>query len=502
MQSYFANGGMIGSTLDFSSTQNYSSTDPNYANVGLLLSGDGVNSGTVFTDESPSPRTMSVFGNARTSTAVVRNGTASMFFDGTGDYLTTPYSAQLDLLVGSFTIEAWIYRTTTKSGGMRIFSTGGGTSAWSSTTGLHVLLQLSGTSQNLDFQLSSNTTTPRVFTSTTGIALNTWTHVAATFNGTTGVSLFINGVQQSGTITAPLRPSTNPSAAVATTPGESGNSVSAFAGYIDDLRVTKGVVRYISNFTPPAQLTGNKKNSGIWLLQTVFDELYLPPIPPVTQSLTFAPAVGVGGATTTTHTCTTYTPQAGRLLIAVITMGGGTSSFISSVTIGGVTATRRAGRTANDFVQSDFWSAIVPTGTSANVVVTRNTGTNGATVVLISAIGYANTNWVGGTDFDANNASTALMDSTLTFAAGSTGIGVYNVENLQGTATRVWTGLNTLGEQQTNPETPGQLGAVSGDVNLRSIQYQTNLPAGSRTVSFTSSDTTRRRPTFAVIGFT
>jgi len=144
----------------------------------------------------------------------------------------------------------------------------------------------------------------------------------------------------------------------------------------------------------------------------------------------------------------------------------------------------------------------VPTGTSVDVVVTRNTGTNSATVTLISAIGYANTNWVGGTDFNALNASTALMDSTLTFVAGSTAIGVYNAENIQGTATRVWSNLDTLAYEKLSPEIPGNLGAVTGDVSVNSYQFQTGLPAGSRTVSFTSSDTTRRRPTFAVIGFT
>lgn len=226
--------------------------DPYFANISLLLHGNGVDAGTVFTDSSLNALTFTASGNARTLTGIKKYGTSSMFFDGTGDYITTPYSSAIDLLVNSFTIEGWIYPTAGKSVGMRIFSTGGGTVGWSATTGIHILLQLSGATNVLDFQLSSNTTTPRSAVSTTGVSLNTWTHIAATFNGTTGVSLFINGVQQSFTITAPLRPSTNPTGAVATIPGEAGGSTTAFQGYIDDLRVTKGVVRYTSNFTPPA----------------------------------------------------------------------------------------------------------------------------------------------------------------------------------------------------------------------------------------------------------
>lgn len=239
---------------------------------------------------------------------------------------------------------------------------------------------------------------------------------------------------------------------------------------------------------------GNRKNSGIWNIQLTS---LSPPVP----LLDFSSQVEATGTTTTTHTCTATEPGATRLLIAAVHMAGATSSFISSVTIGGVAATRRAGRASSDFVQSDFWSAIVPTGTSVNVDVTRNTGTNTATVVLITATGYGNTDWVGTTDFDANNSSTVLMDTTTTYADGSTVIGFYRASNIQETATRVWTGVNTLGREWANAETPGVNNAIAGDVALHSIQYQANVPAGSRTVSFTSSDTVRRRPSFAVIGF-
>lgn len=238
----------------------------------------------------------------------------------------------------------------------------------------------------------------------------------------------------------------------------------------------------------------NLKNSGMWsLVNSAFRSL---------PSLFFSDVVSATGTTTTTHTCNAIGEGSNRLLIAAIVCSGATPSFISSVTIGGVTATRRAGRTAGDFVQTDFWSAIVPTGTSVDVVVTRNSGTNGADVVLISATGFSNTNWIGATDFNANNSSTTLMDVTQTYAAGSIIIGIYRAANIQGTATREWSGVNTLGSEYIEEETPGVNGAVAGDIRLNTIQYQLNAPVGSRTVSFTTSDSVRRRPSFAVIGFT
>ena len=62
--------------------------------------------------------------------------------------------------------------------------------------------------------------------------------------------MFVNGTQAGSTYTdttAYLNPAQRPLL------GASGSSVGndAFAGYIDDLRITKGVARYTANFTPP-----------------------------------------------------------------------------------------------------------------------------------------------------------------------------------------------------------------------------------------------------------
>jgi len=64
------------------------SDDPNFGNVVLLLHGEGTNLAQVITDNSTYGRTATVSGNTQTRTAQFKFGTSSMYFDGTGDYLT------------------------------------------------------------------------------------------------------------------------------------------------------------------------------------------------------------------------------------------------------------------------------------------------------------------------------------------------------------------------------------------------------------------------------
>jgi len=79
------------------------------ANVMMLLHGNGVNGGTTITDSSPTtPHTVTANGNLITSTAKKKFGTASLKFDGTGDYASIPDNADFDLSGGSWSIEGWL----------------------------------------------------------------------------------------------------------------------------------------------------------------------------------------------------------------------------------------------------------------------------------------------------------------------------------------------------------------------------------------------------------
>jgi Putative phage tail protein len=79
-----------------------------YSNVKLNCHMAGTNGGTTFTDNSAGAKTITRNGNTQTSTAQARIGSSSGLFDGTGDYLTVPDSADWDFGTGEFYVQAQI----------------------------------------------------------------------------------------------------------------------------------------------------------------------------------------------------------------------------------------------------------------------------------------------------------------------------------------------------------------------------------------------------------
>jgi len=92
----------------------------------LLLHADGSDASTTITDSSSNAYTMSAVGNAQLDTAQKKFGTASILFDGTGDYVTNG-STDWDprFAANDFTIEMWI-RGTSLAGNNRMLICKGG----------------------------------------------------------------------------------------------------------------------------------------------------------------------------------------------------------------------------------------------------------------------------------------------------------------------------------------------------------------------------------------
>jgi hypothetical protein len=216
--------------------------DYNYAQVSLLLNGDGTNGSTSFTDLSSMPKTITAYGNAQISTGTKKYGTGSLAFDGTGDYLSV---ASLPLNIAQpYTIEYWMYLSTNTS--MQIpFSNGGGAGSWSQSNGHQLLFYYS--SSALYYQYNYGNAAIPIVMSASSISTLTWYHVAVTYDGTT-TRLFVNGTSQSTSTNTPVRPTTYNLTYVGYITSA---DASYFNGYIDDLRVTQGLARYTQNFTPP-----------------------------------------------------------------------------------------------------------------------------------------------------------------------------------------------------------------------------------------------------------
>jgi len=211
--------------------------DPYYNNVSLLLHGDGTNGSTTIVDSSPSPKTVTAVGDAQISTAQSKFGGASIAFDGTGDYLTIP-GTSFDL-PGDFTIEAFFLLNNARSEDETIVG------KWDDPLLRSWLLNVRASS--VIFALGQSGAIDAFQPSAT-IASNTWYHIAVSRAGSS-IKIFLNGSQIGTTYTSSYN-CTSSAQDLAI-----GINLDAdrtpLDGYIDDLRITKGVARYTSNFTPP-----------------------------------------------------------------------------------------------------------------------------------------------------------------------------------------------------------------------------------------------------------
>jgi len=174
-------------------------------------------------------------GNAQVSTSVVKYGTGSLAFDGSGDSLLTPSSPLVSSWTGNFTIECWVYANTSTQ---YIICTNS-TSHSDGLTGCYI---------KVDGSVGFGRFGVNEFTTSAGaVASNTWTHLAFVGNSGT-VTTYVNGVSsatgsQSTYATTTVKPLTI---------GRNYQNTPDYSnGYIDDFRITYGLARYTANFTPP-----------------------------------------------------------------------------------------------------------------------------------------------------------------------------------------------------------------------------------------------------------
>ena len=178
-------------------------------------------------------------GDAQISTSVKKYGTGSLAFDGTGDGLTLNAGGQnFAFGTGDFTIEMWVYPSTSSQSGI-IYD-----SRPTSTSGLYPTIRLdSGT-------LKFYTSGASQITGGT-LSANTWYHITVCRSGTS-TRLFIDGAQSGSTYTdsnSYINGAARPLIGADGFDNYTGSNY--FNGYIDDLRITKGYARYTANFTPP-----------------------------------------------------------------------------------------------------------------------------------------------------------------------------------------------------------------------------------------------------------
>ena len=193
-------------------------------------------------DKAQTTNNLKIYGNAKSSTTQTKYLTSSIYLDGTGDYIdiAPAFSQFFDFGTLPFTIEFWMHLTNISGEKIILESRAGHSDA-----GFLIMLN-SGVMKNL----TSNAVRT---TGGTTIAADTWYHVAVV-RDSTSLRTYLNGTEESGSasytsaVTAPFSKFRL---------GARFDGANTAAGYFSDVRITKGLARYTSNFTAPtAALAG------------------------------------------------------------------------------------------------------------------------------------------------------------------------------------------------------------------------------------------------------
>lgn len=213
----------------------------------VLLHFDGTNGSTTITDNN-------VGGSAHTWTN--HNGaidTSSFKFGGASyntvvaaigtGYVDTPDSADYTLGSSDFTIDSWF--NTTGGAGNRVMA------GQRDLAGVDESFQVRLDGANLmngEISVTGTGFAANRVTGTTAFSSPGWHHVAFVRTGNI-LRLFLDGVQEGGDV-AIVSPVFDSASTLAVGRGGA-NTAGVWTGFIDEFRMSVGIARWTSNFTPP-----------------------------------------------------------------------------------------------------------------------------------------------------------------------------------------------------------------------------------------------------------
>ena len=173
-------------------------------------------------------------GNTTLSSAKSNFYARSIYFDGTDDDITITATAETNIGVGDFTVEGWVYNTRSQE---QSYVTN-----WNSGGQFQVQMSSGGA---LQASWAPYSTAVYAITDAQAIVLNQWMHFAYVREGSL-FTLYKNG-RSVGTQTSINNTTTNNNIIL----GENGlNQDRDFQGYLQDIRIYKGIAKYTSNFIP------------------------------------------------------------------------------------------------------------------------------------------------------------------------------------------------------------------------------------------------------------
>lgn len=200
----------------------------------LLIHSNTTDGSTTFVDSAfagDHTGDITVVGDTHHETDQQKFGTTSIAMDGTNDKLTIAASQDFNFGTGDFTIDFWTRLTVIDSPGFVLVCVAGNRTL----------------EANVNNLLFANVTT--YLDVAHGMAINTWYHIALVRYGNT-VTIYVNG---SSIGSADCTGATFDWSSDTLKFGDY-NLASTYAlpGYLDEIRVSKGIARWTANFTAPA----------------------------------------------------------------------------------------------------------------------------------------------------------------------------------------------------------------------------------------------------------
>jgi len=236
----------------------------------LLLHMDGTDASTTFTDSETTPKAVSANGDAQIDTAQSKFGGASGLFDGTDDYLNLSDSDDWYFGTGNFTIDFWVkMNSVTQHQGF----------FGQATDASHGTLLYWDKDSNLIVLLVYNAGSVIFVTYPWTPTISTWYHMALVRNGTGtgGIACYINGQALTPTLAGGSWDGSFMDWTGSFMVGYgSATSGQYFNGWMDEFRISKGIARWIANFTPPGDNGVDLVNKVVYANITAFGSTFAP----------------------------------------------------------------------------------------------------------------------------------------------------------------------------------------------------------------------------------
>jgi hypothetical protein len=218
--------------------------DQFYNSTVLIANFNGSDAATSSNDASPSAHTLTFNDNAQLDDAEKRFGATSLLLDGTNDNVSASDSADW-LFTDEFTVEGWFYLNALTQDSVIVSQYNSGTNrrSWA--------LQVNNTGDKLRFLYSFNGSTAQTgLEQVTGtVSTGAWHHAACDRDANDLARLYLDGVEVDS-ISMPG--SLHDSNELMMIGALNGGGTNELNGWIDSVRITKGVARYQGiRFNPP-----------------------------------------------------------------------------------------------------------------------------------------------------------------------------------------------------------------------------------------------------------